>query len=221
MLNKIDLPNADPELVKSQLKTLLEIDPETVLLCSAKTGAGVADLLTAVVRRIPNAAEAGHVKKFADNMARKRTNGKSEKKNPKGETSLRLLVMDSWYDRYRGVVLLAQVASGQLRPGDSITSLRTAKTYPSVKTLSALTPHDTPVPALYPGQMGAFTCNMRAPREALPGDTFFSGEETAHVEPLLDFRQPKLYTVRSKPCSLRSRRSLRSKSGIRITGNLC
>ena len=95
---------------------------------------------------------------------------------------------DSWYDKYRGAVNLVQVVDGVLRVNDHVTSLRTKKSYP-VRTMGILTPFETPVQALYPGQVGYFTCNMKSPSEALVGDTFHARDRP--VESLGDVQAPK------------------------------
>lgn len=164
VLNKVDLPNAQPDVVKSQLQNLFEIDPDSVLLASAKTGTGIREILEAVVTRIPPPLEHG-----------------------KGKT-LRMILQDSWYDKYRGTVNLVQVVDGILEKNHVVTSHKTGLSYP-VKTLGLLTPNEMDVAALYPGQIGVLTCSMRSPSEALVGDTFHLKDKP--VEPFMDVSRPK------------------------------
>ncbi len=82
-----------------------------------------------------------------------------------------MLLQDSWYDQYRGAILLVQVVSGTLRSGDTVTSCHTGKSY-SVRTLGVLAPEEVPVQAVYPGQVACFSCNLRQSNDAVVGDTF-------------------------------------------------
>ena len=102
VVNKIDLPNADPERVLAEIEETIGLDPATAILASAKTGAGVDDILEAIVERIPP---------------------------PKGdpEAPLRALIFDSHFDPYRGVVAYVRVVDGQLSPGQSIRMMSSGK----------------------------------------------------------------------------------------------
>ena len=84
-----------------------------------------------------------------------------------------VVLQDSWYDPFRGTVNLVQVVDGSLKCGDDVTSAKTGLTY-SIKTLGILTPQERPVDLLSPGQIGVMTCNMKTPRDAIIGDTFYS-----------------------------------------------
>ena len=84
-----------------------------------------------------------------------------------------VVFQDSWYDPFRGTVNLVQVVDGTLKVGDEVTSAKTGATY-SVKTLGILTPQERSVGLLSPGQIGVMTCNMKSPRDAIIGDTFYS-----------------------------------------------
>ena len=147
VLNKIDLPHADPCRVKEEMRSLFDIDPDTVLEASAKIGLGIEDCLSAVVERIPAPLKYGT------------------------DSELQLIIQDSWYDKYKGAVNLVQVINGQLKLNDHITSVKTGKSY-QVKTLGILTPQESSVPAIYPGQLGFLTCNMKGVAEAIVGDTY-------------------------------------------------
>ena len=164
VLNKVDLKHAVPETVKEQLFNMFEIDPDSVISASAKTGIGIPEILTAVKERIP-----------PPNRHGKRTD------------KLRLLLQDSWYDRYKGCVNLVQVIDGVLRLNDQIASMKTEKIHP-IKTLSILTPEEKSVEALYPGQIGFFTCNVRSTKDIFIGDTFHRPADK--VEPLSEVTRP-------------------------------
>ena len=164
VLNKIDLPNADPEAVKDQLQNLFEIEKGDVLCASAKKGIGIQEIFEAVVDKIPPPNRHG-----------------------KAET-LRFFLQDSWYDKYRGTVNLVQVVDGSLKLNDKVTSLTTNETY-TIRSLNLLSPAELPTRALYAGQVGIMTCNMRSMKEAIIGDTFhLTG---APVESLMTVNRPK------------------------------
>ena len=171
VLNKIDLPNAKPELIKEQLKNLFEIDPKDVLLASAKMGIGIKDIFEAVVQRIPPPTTRSD---FA----------------PGGiyETKQCFILQDSWYDRFRGTVNLVQVINGRLRPGDIVQSVKTEMSY-TIKTLGILTPEEVSVNSLCPGQVGVMTCNMKSPKDALIGDTYHAKD--CPVKPIIDVKRPQ------------------------------
>jgi len=147
VINKIDLPAAKPEVVKQQLQNLFDIEPKDVLLASGKLGIGVKEILDAVVERVPPI----------------KTDG------PHGNT--RAFLFDSWFDQYQGAINLIQVVDGVLRLKNIVVSNKTGCEY-TIKTLGLLTPERLPQTALYPGQIGYFTCNMRSTKEAIIGDTF-------------------------------------------------
>ena len=104
-LNKIDLPNADPEAAMDQLLNLFEIDPSEVILASAKKGIGLTEIFEAVVEKIPPPLHYGKL------------------------PNLRCFLQDSWYDTYRGTVNLIQVIDGELKVNDEIQSVATGQSY--------------------------------------------------------------------------------------------
>lgn len=122
VINKIDLPAADPKRVKNQLKTLFGINEEDVLKISAKLGTGVDELLQAILKRLPP---------------------------PPADRNLpfRGLIFDSWYDKYKGAVSLIYVKDGTLSVGEHITSITTKKSY-EIKELALLRPEEEPVKTL-------------------------------------------------------------------------
>ncbi|KAJ9593292.1 hypothetical protein L9F63_015167 [Diploptera punctata] len=145
VLNKIDLKNAEPERVSEQLNTLFDINKDDILKVSAKLGTGVEDVLKAVINRVPPPSV-------------------------NRDASFRALLFDSWYDRYRGVILLVYITDGMLQTGDEIASIHTQKCY-EVKSLGLLRPEEEPCHKLLAGQVGFVTCNMRTTEEAQIGDT--------------------------------------------------
>ncbi|TDL25027.1 GTP-binding protein lepa [Rickenella mellea] len=159
VLNKIDLPSADPERVTAQMQSTFGIDPADVLKISAKAGRGVEEILQAIVERIPP---------------------------PEGDSlgPLKALLFDSSYDKYRGVVSLVNIKSGQLRKGDKISSCFSRKRY-EVMDVGIMHPEEIPTTVLYPGQVGYITCNMKESSEAHIGDTLHRVGE--FVEPLPGF----------------------------------
>jgi elongation factor 4 len=170
VLNKIDLPNSNPALVKEQLMNLFEIDPSDVILASAKMGIGIKEIFDAVINRIPPP------------VIRSEFNSGGIYENKKC-----FILQDSWYDHYRGTVNLVQVVSDTLRPGDIVQSAMTNITY-TVKTLGILTPDEVPVSSLHPGQVGIMTCNMKSPRDALIGDTYHAKD--IPVKPIIEIKRP-------------------------------
>ncbi|XP_049858821.1 translation factor GUF1 homolog, mitochondrial isoform X1 [Schistocerca gregaria] len=167
VMNKVDLKNANPDAVTEQLKTLFGINEKDVLRVSAKFGTGVKDLIHAVIERVPPP--------------------KVDRNAP-----FRALIYDSWYDRYRGTIILMYIRDGSLKIGDEIQSVHTKKVY-TVKSLGLLRPQEEQVPVLAAGQVGFITCNMRSTKEAHIGDTFHLKDMT--VEPIEGFKraQPMVF----------------------------
>lgn len=126
VLTKIDLPTADPEPILSSLESLFGLDPETALWTSAKSGSGIGDVLPAIIDRIPPPA--------ASNAVRT-------------DKAARALLVDSWFDPYRGVVCSVLVAEGVLRPGDSITACHSGDRF-TVQEVGLMAPAKVPVGTL-------------------------------------------------------------------------
>ena len=156
VINKIDQPTADPDNVKDQLKRLFDIDPSEALLTSAKTGKGLEHVLPAVIERIPS---------------------------PPGkcDSPVRMLLLDSYYDEYKGVICHVAVVDGALRKGDKIASAATGRAY-EVLDVGIMHPELTPTGVLYTGQVGYVISGMRSTKEARIGDTLHQAKST--VEPL-------------------------------------
>ncbi len=177
VLNKIDLPTADPERVKAEIEDLIGIEAGDALLVSAKTGEGVEALLEAIVARIPP---------------------------PRGgpEEPLRALIVDSWFDAYLGVVSLVRVKEGRIAPGDRIRVMSTGRVY-EVGEVGIFTPRRRPREALQAGEVGYVVAGIKEVDGAPVGDTLTHAARPA-AEPLAGFRKVKpqvfagLYPVRSE-----------------------
>ncbi|KAH9981135.1 hypothetical protein BGW80DRAFT_1434358 [Lactifluus volemus] len=163
VLNKIDLPAAQPDRVKAQMHSIFGIDPADVLCMSAKLGQGISAVLRAIVERIPP---------------------------PPGdiEGRLKAFLFDSSYDRYRGVISLVSIQDGVLRKGDKIASCHTRKKY-EITELGIMHPEQVPTGQLLPGQVGYVACNMKQSSEAHIGDTLHRVGEM--VEPMPGFKPAK------------------------------
>ncbi|KAI0647530.1 GTP-binding protein lepa [Trametes meyenii] len=162
VLNKIDLPAAQPEVVAKQMESTFGIDPADVISISAKTGKGVEQVLRAIIERIPP---------------------------PVGDPSdpLKAFLFDSSYDRYRGVISLMSVQGGVLRKG-KIASCFTRKKY-EVTELGIMHPEEVPTDCLRPGQVGFVACSMKESSEAHIGDTFHRMGQP--VKPMPGFKPAK------------------------------
>jgi GTP-binding protein LepA len=176
VLNKIDLPAADPERVAEEMENLIGMPADSFLRVSGKTGAGVTELLEEIVRRIPP---------------------------PKGEPDLsaRALIFDSTYDAYRGVVSFVRVIDGSLTARQKIRMMATGTTH-ETEEVGVFAPDMTPVKMLEAGDVGYLIPGVKNVREALVGDTITDALRPAS-EPLPGYREPKpmvwagLYTTNS------------------------
>jgi len=176
VLNKIDLPAAEPERVIKEIEDIIGIDAQDALRASAKTGVGVQDILEAVISRIPP---------------------------PKGDPAapLKALIIDSWFDNYVGVVMLVRVLDGVLRPRDRI-MLMASKATPLCEQVGVFTPKSKNRESLSAGEVGFIISGIKELKSAKVGDTVTLAERPA-VEPLLGFKEIKpqvfagLYPVES------------------------
>lgn len=167
VINKIDLPTADPPRALEQIKDTFELDPDKAVLVSAKSGINVEALLPSVVENIP--APVGDEDK-----------------------PLRLLLVDSWYDNYKGVILLVRIFQGQIKPGDHVTSFATGIKY-YVGEVGIMYPLQTPMTKLRAGQVGYiyFNPGMKRSQDAKVGDTYTTVGSEKLVEMLPGFEEPK------------------------------
>ena len=145
VLNKMDLPNADPENAKAEIEDVIGIDATDAIPCSAKTGVGVEDILEAVVARIP-----------------------PPRGNPDGP--LRAMIVDSWYDAYVGVVMLVRVVDGRLLKGERFKMMATNTVY-NADTLGVFTPATEPRESLQAGEVGYIIAGIKELQAAKVGDT--------------------------------------------------
>jgi GTP-binding protein LepA len=164
VLNKIDLPAADPDRYAMEIEKVLGIPAEDILRISAKTGLGVPDLLDAVVERIPA---------------------------PKGDAAapLQALIFDSQYDTYRGVVSSVRVMNGTMTSSSKLLFMQTRATHEVIE-IGARMPTPTPVEALGPGEVGYLIAGIKDVGEARSGETVTLASAPA-TEPLAGYRDPK------------------------------
>jgi GTP-binding protein LepA len=145
VLNKIDLPNADPDNARSEIEDVIGIDATEAIVCSAKTGLGIDDILEAIVAKIP-----------------------SPKGNPEGP--LRAMIIDSWFDSYVGVVMLVRVVDGRLGKGERIKMMASGATY-NADNLGVFTPANQPRQSLEAGEVGYIIAGIKELQAAKVGDT--------------------------------------------------
>ena len=167
VLNKIDLPAAEPERVKQQIEEVIGLDASDALAISAKTGQGVEEVLEALVARLPP---------------------------PKGdpEAPLKALLVDSWYDAYLGVVTLVRIHDGRLKPGMKIRMMATGATH-QIDRVGVFTPKMTDLPALGPGEIGFLTASIKSVADCKVGDTL-TEDKRRTAAPLPGF-QPSVPVV--------------------------
>ena len=163
VINKIDLPSADPEMVMAELEDALAIPREEVLLASAKDGTGVREILEAVVARVP--APIGDAR-----------------------APLQALVFDSHYDQYKGVVAYVRLASGTLHDHDRIRFMASGAES-EILELGYFRPQPVPAPRLAAGEVGYVASGLKSVREAQVGDTLTSVERPADA-PLSGYKEP-------------------------------
>lgn len=145
VLNKMDLPNADPDNAKAEIEDVIGIDATDAIPCSAKTGMGVEDILEAVVARIP-----------------------APKGNP--DAPLRAMIVDSWFDTYVGVVMLVRVVDGRLQKGERFKMMATNTVY-NADNLGVFTPANQPRDSLEAGEVGYIIAGIKELQAAKVGDT--------------------------------------------------
>ncbi len=164
VLNKIDLPGAEPERVRQQIEDVIGIDASRAIPASAKQGLGIDEILEAIVSRLPP---------------------------PGGDPAapLRAMVFDSWFDQYRGVVILVHVVDGRLVPGMKVKLMAGGGSY-EVEQLGVFTPKPVPVEALEAGEVGFVVAGIKKVAEVAIGDTLADGRAVG-LEPLPGFKEVK------------------------------
>ena len=145
VLNKMDLPNADPDNAKSEIEDVIGIDATDAIPCSAKTGMGIDEILEAIVAKVP-----------------------APRGNPDGP--LRAMIIDSWFDSYVGVVMLVRVVDGRLLRGERIKMMASGAVY-NADNLGVFTPANEPRDALHAGQVGYIIAGIKELQAAKVGDT--------------------------------------------------
>jgi GTP-binding protein LepA len=164
VLNKIDLPSANPDNARAEIEDVIGIDATDAVLCSAKTGLGVEDILEAIIERIPA---------------------------PKGDTEapLKALIIDSWFDNYVGVVMLVRVVDGTLKPKDKIRLMSTGATH-LCEQVGVFTPKSQSRGELRAGEVGFIISGIKELDAAKVGDTVTLADRQA-AEPLPGFKEIK------------------------------
>jgi GTP-binding protein LepA len=164
VINKIDLPSAQPDEARRQISDIIGLDGDSALLTSAKVGTGVPEILEAIVARLP--PPAGNA-----------------------DAPLKALIFDSWYDPYRGVVIVVRVIDGVLRPGMKIRLMAEGQDYESLQ-VGIFTPKATPADELGVGEVGFLVANIKKISDAKIGDTITESARPA-LEPFPGFKPLK------------------------------
>ncbi|QQS32011.1 MAG: elongation factor 4 [Acidobacteriota bacterium] len=164
VLNKIDLPSAEPDRIKEQIESIVGLDASEAVLTSAKTGAGVDEVLEAIIEKVPP---------------------------PKGDRNepLKALIFDSWYDSYRGVIVLFRIIDGTLKKGTKIQFFNTGREY-LVETIGVNRPKATPINELGPGEVGFMTASIKTVADVQIGDTITEAANPTK-EPFPGFQEVK------------------------------
>ncbi|XP_047315181.1 translation factor GUF1 homolog, chloroplastic [Impatiens glandulifera] len=145
VLNKIDLPGADPTRVAQEIEEIVGLDCSNAIHCSAKEGIGIAEILNAIVEKIPPPKETA-------------------------DKPLRALIFDSYYDPYRGVIVYFRVIDGRIKKGDKIVFMASRKEY-YVDEIGVLSPNQMQLKELYAGEVGYLSASIRSVADARVGDT--------------------------------------------------
>ncbi len=145
VINKIDLPSAEPERIKEEVEEIIGIDTSDAILSSAKEGIGISDILEAVVERIPS---------------------------PEGDPTapLKALTFDSWYDSYQGVIILTRIIDGTIKKGEKVKLMATGGVY-EVQKVGAFSPQPVELPQLSAGEVGFIIAGIKVVEDAKVGDT--------------------------------------------------
>lgn len=164
VLNKIDLPSAEPDRIKEQIENIIGLDASEAVLASAKTGVGVDEILEQIVAKIPA---------------------------PKGDPNapLKALIFDSWYDSYRGVIVLFRIIEGTLKKGTKIKFFNTGREY-LVETIGVNRPRPTPIDSLSVGEVGFLTASIKTVADVQIGDTITEATRPV-AEPFPGFQEVK------------------------------
>jgi GTP-binding protein LepA len=164
ILNKIDLPSAEPDRIKEQIENIIGIDASDAVLASAKAGIGIEEILEQIVAKVPA---------------------------PKGDPNapLKALIFDSWYDSYRGVIVLFRIIEGTIKRGTKIRFFNTGRDY-LVETLGVNRPRPTPIDTLSVGEVGFLTASIKTVADVQIGDTITEAARPVD-EPFPGFQEVK------------------------------
>ena len=165
VLNKVDLPSSDLDGTKEQIETVIGLDCTEAVGCSGKTGVGVPDILEQIVKRVPPPKEL----------------------NPGGPP--RALIFDSWYDSYRGAVVMVRVIDGTLRKGQKVRFMATGRDY-EITEMGVFTPHPVALDEVGPGEVAFLAGNIKSVHDTKIGDTVTDAKNVA-TEPLPGFKEVK------------------------------
>ena len=168
VINKIDLPHANIPMAKQQLEDILAIPGDSAIQASAKEGIGIEDILEAIVHRMPAP-------------------------KPSGVPSLQALIFDSFFDTYKGVVILVRVTNGELKAGTQVKLLHSGKTV-EVKEVGSFNPKPYTRDKLTVGETGYFTANIKTPREVKVGDTITDPRQPAPELPGFQEIHPMVFS---------------------------
>jgi len=167
VINKIDLPNADPERVKRELVETIGFDEDEIILCSAKTGVGVEELMDAVVSKVPS---------------------------PKSDNNhLRALIFDSYFDPYKGVIMLVRIKDGTLKIGDKFKFVNTGSVY-EVLELGKHTPKEVKKNILEAGEVGFISASIKSITEVEVGDTICLEKDNVEALPGYKPMKPMVFS---------------------------
>jgi GTP-binding protein LepA len=164
VINKIDLPSAQPDEARRQIEEIIGLDGSTAILTSAKEGVGIADVLEAVIARLPPPAG-------------------------DAQAPLKALIFDSWYDAYRGVVIVVRVIDGTLKPGTKIRLMAEGQDY-EAEQVGIFSPKAEPISALAAGEVGFVVANIKKGGDAKIGDTITETNRMADT-PFPGFKELK------------------------------
>jgi len=164
VINKIDLPSADPERVIAEIEQVIGLDCSGAILASAKVGLGISEILEAIVQRVPPPRDT-----VAD--------------------PLRALIFDSYYDPYRGVIVYVRIVDGEVKRGDKICFMASGREY-EVTELGVMRPHQEPVESLHAGEVGYIAAAIKSVEHAGVGDTITLVHRRA-PEPLPGYKEAK------------------------------
>ncbi len=167
VMNKVDLPNADPEKIYAQLVNLFDFKKEEIIKASAKINLGIPEIFKAVIERIPALKVSA-------------------------EKPLRALLFDSWFDEYRGVVCLIALHDGVIKKGDVI-NLAQARSHYEVLEVGLMYPEPTPTNILYAGQVGYLITGMKTIKEAQIGDTIYHAKKLVTLFPGFKPAKPMVF----------------------------